>query len=142
MPIAKLKREKRKDPLWGIILYNYGVCPHDLSTILRHLGLATIVHAYDYVVLGCVPANMVWGVVRIWNGDFTDLLLDAPLGLNALSFVIVTFITRFLIRERRILTFGNLWTIATLVIIAHLVFMWVTQTMGAFIFRLLDIGNH
>ena len=70
MPIAKLKREKRKDPLWGIILYNCGVCPHDLSTILRHLGLATIVHAYDYVVLGCVPANMVWGVVRIWYGDF------------------------------------------------------------------------
>jgi rod shape-determining protein MreD len=33
-----------------------------------------------------------------------DLLLDAPLGLNALSFVIVTFLTRFLIRERRILT--------------------------------------
>ncbi|MGM7375827.1 rod shape-determining protein MreD, partial [Acinetobacter baumannii] len=26
-------------------------------------------------------------------GIFTDLLLDAPLGLNALSFVIVTFIT-------------------------------------------------
>ena len=114
-------------------LYNRGVCPHDLSIILRHLGLATIVHAYDHVVLGCVPANMV-GVVRIWYGDFTDLLLDAPLGLNALSFVIVTFITRFLIRERRILTFGNLWTIATLVIIAHLAFMWVTQTMGAFIF--------
>ncbi len=123
-------------------LYNRGVCPHDLSIILRHLGLATIVHAYDHVVLGCVPANMVWVWFAFGMGIFTDLLLDAPLGLNALSFVIVTFITRFLIRERRILTFGNLWTIATLVIIAHLAFMWVTQTMGAFIFRLLDIGNH
>ncbi|AXU43367.1 hypothetical protein C6W84_0240 [Acinetobacter baumannii] len=123
-------------------LYNRGVCPHDLSTILRHLGLATIVHAYDHVVLGCLPANMVWVWFAFGMGIFTDLLLDAPLGLNALSFVIVTFITRFLIRERRILTFGNLWTIATLVIIAHLAFMWVTQTMGAFIFRLLDIGNH
>ena len=101
-------------------LYNRGVCPHDLSTILRHLGLATIVHAYDHVVLGCLPANMVWGVVRIWYGDF----------------VIVTFITRFLIRERRILTFGNLWTIATLVIIAHLAFMWVTQTMGGIHFSI------
>ncbi|MFE1726466.1 rod shape-determining protein MreD, partial [Acinetobacter baumannii] len=69
-------------------------------------------------------------------GIFTDLLLDAPLGLNALSFVIVTFITRFLIRERRILTFGNLWTIATLVIIAHLAFMWVTQTMGGIHFSI------
>lgn len=117
-------------------LYNRGVCPHDLSTILRHLGLATIVHAYDHVVLGCLPANRCGVWFAFGMGIFTDLLLDAPLGLNALSFVIVTFITRFLIRERRILTFGNLWTIATLVIIAHLAFMWVTQTMGGIHFSI------
>lgn len=117
-------------------LYNRGVCPHDLSIILRHLGLATIVHAYDHVVwVVCQPTWCgVWFAFGM--GIFTDLLLDAPLGLNALSFVIVTFITRFLIRERRILTFGNLWTIATLVIIAHLAFMWVTQTMGGIHFSI------
>ncbi|MDR0086119.1 rod shape-determining protein MreD, partial [Acinetobacter baumannii] len=34
------------------------------------------------------------------------------------------------------LTFVNLWTIATLVIIAHLAFMWVTQTMGGIHFSI------
>lgn len=47
-------------------------------------------------------------------GIFTDLLLDAPLGLNALSFVLITFGTRYLIRERRILTFANSWVIAVI----------------------------
>lgn len=72
-----------------------GFCAHGLPTFLRYFWLASIVHAYDHVVLGRLPTNMVWGVVCIWHGNFTDLLLDAPLGLNALSFVIVTFVTRF-----------------------------------------------
>ena len=130
MPIAKLKREKRKDPLWGIIL----------SVIV---GSVLMVYPLSYDISGWRPLFMLmimlfWVVCQptwcgVWfafgMGIFTDLLLDAPLGLNALSFVIVTFVTRFLIRERRILTFVNLWTIAILVIIAHLAFMWVTQTM-------------
>ncbi|AMO39816.1 MULTISPECIES: rod shape-determining protein MreD [Acinetobacter] len=137
MPIAKLKREKRKDPLWGIIL----------SVIV---GSVLMVYPLSYDISGWRPLFMLmimlfWVVCQptwcgVWfafgMGIFTDLLLDAPLGLNALSFVIVTFLTRFLIRERRILTFVNLWTIATLVIIAHLAFMWVTQTMGGIHFSI------
>ena len=94
MPIAKLKREKRKDPLWGIIL----------SVIV---GSVLMVYPLSYDISGWRPLFMLmimlfwvvcqptWCGVCIWHGNFTDLLLDAPLGLNALSFVIVTFVTRF-----------------------------------------------
>ncbi len=70
MPIAKLKREKRKDPLWGIILsiiVGSVLMIYPLSYDIS--GWRPLFH-YDHVVLGCVPANMVWGVVRIWYGDF------------------------------------------------------------------------
>jgi rod shape-determining protein MreD len=63
-------------------------------------------------------------------GIFTDLLLDAPLGLNALSFVFITFATRYFIRERRILTFGNSWVIAMIAIVTHIIFLWISQTIA------------
>lgn len=62
-------------------------------------------------------------------GLFTDLLLDAPLGLNALSYVIITFITRYFTRERRIMTFGNTWVIASLALFAHLLYILMAQAM-------------
>ncbi len=75
MPIAKLKREKRKDPLWGIIISRYrGFCAHGLPAILRYFRLAPIIHVDDYAVLGGMSANVVWGLVCIWNGDFYRLI--------------------------------------------------------------------
>lgn len=59
-----------------------------------------------------------------------NLLLDAPLGMNALSFVVITFVARFLTRERRIMTFANLWVISAIAILAHLALIWVMQVMG------------
>ena len=137
MPIAKLKHEKRKDPLWGIII----------SIIV---GSVLMIYPLSYDVSGWRPVIMLmimlfWVVCQptwcgVWfafgMGIFTDLLLDAPLGLNALSFVLIAFGIRFFIRERRVLTFGNLWTIASLAIIAHLTFMWVAQIMGGIHFSL------
>ncbi|EXA66679.1 rod shape-determining protein MreD [Acinetobacter baumannii 348935] len=61
------------------------------------------------------------------TGIFIDLLLDAPLGLNALSFIIIAFVARFLTRERRILTFANLWVITTIAILAHLMIIFFAQ---------------
>src|SRR5690606_40291538 len=63
------------------------------------------------------------------TGIFLDLLLDAPLGLNALSFILIAFIARFLTRERRILTFGNLWVITALALIAHLMLTFFAQVI-------------
>jgi len=63
-------------------------------------------------------------------GLFTDLLLDAPLGMNALSYVLIAFLTRYFIRERRVLTFSNLWVITMLAILAHLTFTFMAQVMA------------
>ncbi|MCR4531479.1 MAG: rod shape-determining protein MreD [Proteobacteria bacterium] len=131
MPIAKLNYEKRKDPLWMIII----------SIVI---GSVLMVYPVSYEMAGWRPSFMLlillfWILYQpIWcgvwfafgMGIFVDLLLDAPLGLNALSFVLITFATRYFIRERRILTFGNSWVIAALTVIAHILFLWVSQTIA------------
>lgn len=69
-------------------------------------------------------------------GLYTDLLLDAPLGLNALSFVLIIFVIRYLTRERRVLTFNNLWVIVTLAVFAHLLLIFIAQIMGGYNFSI------
>ena len=125
----KLPMEKKhKDPLF-IIIFSIII-----STIL-------VVYPLSYVIAGWRPLFMLmitlfWVLCQpswcgIWfafaMGLFSDLLLDAPLGSNALSFVLICFFTRYFIRERRILTFSNLWVISTLAILAHLVLMLIAQ---------------
>ena len=131
MPIARLNYEKRKDPFWMIII-----------SIL--IGSVLLIYPISYEAAGWRPPIMMmimlfWILYQpvwcgVWfafaMGIFTDLLLDAPLGLNALSFVFITFGTRYFIRERRILTFGNSWVIAILAITAHLLFLWISQTIS------------
>lgn len=63
-------------------------------------------------------------------GLFTDLLLGAPLGLNALSYVVITFVIRYFIRERRVMTFGNTWLIVSMAVVAHLVFILLAQVIS------------
>ena len=63
-------------------------------------------------------------------------MVDAPLGMNALSFVVITFVARFLTRERRILTFGDLWVISFLAVLAHLFITWIAQIMGGLQFSI------
>lgn len=61
--------------------------------------------------------------------------------MNALSFVTIAFVARFLTRERRILTFGNLWVISFMAVLAHLFMTWIAQIMGECSFQLQDTGN-
>lgn len=110
MPIAKLRAAKQRDPLFPIIF----------SVIIASV---LMVYPLSYALSGWRPLFMMmvmlfWVLCQptwsgIWFafavGIFTDLLLDAPLGLNALSFVLITFVSRFLTRERRIMTFANIW---------------------------------
>lgn len=131
MPIAKLNYKTRKDPLWMIIF----------SIVL---GSVLMVYPMSYETSGWRPSVMLmimlfWilyqpGWSGVWfafgMGIFTDLLLDAPLGLNALSFVLITFGIRYFIRERRILTFSNSWVIAVIAIVAHIAFLWLSQTIS------------
>ncbi len=137
MLIAKMRSQKPQDPLIPIIL----------SVIVASVLL---VYPLSYTLSGWRPLWMMmimlfWVLCQptwcgVWfafaTGIFTDLLLDAPLGLNALSFVLITFIVRFFTRERRILTFANLWLIAAMAILAHLFFIWMARIMGGVQFSL------
>ncbi len=131
MLTAKLSRPTQRDPLAAIII----------SVIAASI---LMVYPLSYELSGWRPLFMLmvmlfWVLCQptwcgVWfafgTGIFVDLLVDAPLGMNALSFVLITFITRFLTREKRILTFGNLWVIASLAILAHLFFVWLSQVMS------------
>lgn len=137
MPLAKLRAESNRDPLIAIIV----------SVIVCSV---LMVYPLSYAVSGARPLFMLllmlfWVMCQptwcgIWfafaTGMFTDLLIDAPLGMNALSFVLITFIVRFLTRERRIMTFGNLWVISFLAVLAHLFLTWILQIMGGLQFSL------
>ncbi|WP_374574838.1 rod shape-determining protein MreD [Acinetobacter sp.] len=137
MPIAKLRAVKQRDPLLPIIL----------SVILASV---LIVYPLSYALSGWRPLFMMlvmlfWVLCQptwcgVWfafgTGIFVDLLVDAPLGMNALSFVVLAFTARFLTRERRILTFGNLWAIASIAVLAHLFFAWMAQAMSGVHFSL------
>lgn len=137
MPLAKLRAETNRDPLIAIIV----------SVIVCSV---LMVYPLSYTVSGARPLFMLllmlfWVMCQptwcgIWfafaTGMFTDLLVDAPLGMNALSFVLITFIVRFLTRERRIMTFGNLWVISFLAVLAHLFLTWILQIMGGLQFSL------
>ncbi|MGE8560544.1 MAG: rod shape-determining protein MreD [Acinetobacter sp.] len=137
MSIAKLRSEQHRDPLIAIIV----------SVIICSV---LIVYPLSYAISGARPLFMLlvmlfWIMCQptwcgIWfafaTGIFTDLLVDAPLGMNALSFVMITFIARFLTRERRILTFANLWVISCLAVLAHLFITWIAQIMGGLQFSI------
>ena len=127
----KLPSEKqRKDPLYIIVI----------SIII---GSILVVYPMSYAFAGWRPLYMLmimlfWVLCQptwcgVWFaftiGLFTDLLLDAPLGMNALSYVLIAFLTRYFIRERRVLTFSNLWIISMFAILAHLIFSFMAQVM-------------
>ncbi|MFD1436947.1 rod shape-determining protein MreD [Acinetobacter terrae] len=137
MLLAKLRSENNRDPLIAIIV----------SVIICSV---LIVYPLSYAISGARPLFMLlvmlfWIMCQptwcgIWfafaTGIFTDLLVDAPLGMNALTFVMITFIARFLTRERRILTFANLWVISFLAVLAHLFMTWIAQIMGGMQFSI------
>lgn len=130
MSLTKLKPQKQTDPLFPIII-SVVVCS------------VLMVYPFSYNVSGWRPQLMLlvalfWVMCQptwcgVWFafsiGLFTDLLIDAPLGLNALIFVCITFVARFFTRERRVMTFGNLWIISTLAIIIYLALMFVLQVI-------------
>jgi rod shape-determining protein MreD len=135
MPIAKMESRQSHDPLIAIIV----------SVIVVSV---LMVYPLSYSVSGWRPHFMLilmlfWVLCQptwcgIWfafgTGIFVDLLLDAPLGFNALSFVCIAFIARFMTRERRILTFSNLWIISALAVLAHILMSWLVQVIAGISF--------
>lgn len=139
MQIAKKlpSNQQRKDPFWIIVL----------SVVIASV---LVVYPLNYSVTAWRPLFMLL-VVLFWSlcqpnwcgvwfafgmGLYTDLLLDAPLGLNALSYVLIVFIARYFIREKRILTFINLWVIVLIACLAHMLFIHIAQVMGGIPFSI------
>lgn len=132
MLVAKYQSPRKKDPLIFIVLSVF------VASILTVYPLAYEPAAWRpcfmmMVTLFWVLCQPSW--CGVWfafaTGLFTDLLIDAPLGQSALAYVLISFIARYFIREKRILTFLNLWFIALLAIVGYLLFVWVTQVMAA-----------
>ena len=137
MSLARLKSKSHQDPLFAIIV----------SVIVASVF---IVYPLSYGLSAWRPEYMLllvmfWVLCQptwcgVWfafaMGMFVDLLVGSPLGLNALSFVIVSFVARFFIREKRILTFVHIWVIVSLATLAHLLLQWLMQVMGGIDFAL------
>lgn len=120
--------QSHKDPLF-IIVVSIVLCSvilvYPLSYDLASWRPLIMLMVTLFWVL-CQPTWCgVWFAFTI--GLFTDLLLDAPLGLNALSFVLLTFLIRYSIRERRVMTFSNTWVIVSLALLVHLIYILLSQ---------------
>lgn len=123
--------QQRKDPLF-IMVISVMICSvlvvYPLSYDLAGWRPLIMLMVTLFWVL-CQPTWCgVWFAFAI--GLFTDLLLDAPLGLNALSYVLLTFSIRYFIRERRVMTFSNTWIIIGLALLAHLLFILFSQVIS------------
>lgn len=131
MSFAKLSRHTQRDPLIAIII----------SVIFASI---LSVYPLSYAVSGWRPLFMLmtmlfWVMCQptwcgVWfafsTGIFADLLLDAPLGMNAIIFVLIAFAARFMTRERRVMTFFNLWVIGIIAIFAYLFLSWLGQVFA------------
>ncbi len=125
MPVAKKENFQSRDPLWIIII----------SVILASV---LMVYPVSYEMSAWRPAFMLlvmffWVMCQpawcgVWFalilGAFTDLLMEMPLGANAMCFVLIAFFARYFTREKRIMTESNLWIIFGLAVLFYLVFMW------------------
>ena len=131
MALAKKENFQSRDPLIAIVI----------SVVI---GSVLMVYPVSYLLSGWRPTFMLlvmffWVMCQpawcgVWFaflvGIFTDLLMEYPLGLNAMSFVLIAFFARFFTRERRIMTQTNLWMIAIIAIAFHLLLMWLLLVMA------------
>lgn len=131
MPLAKKENFNSRDPLWAIII----------SVVMASV---VMVYPVSYGSSGWRPAFMLlvmlfWVMCQpawcgVWFalalGMFTDLVLELPLGLNAISYITIAFFARYLTREKRIMTIVNLWMITAIAVTFHLLFMWLLLVMS------------
>lgn len=127
----RIPSDKHKDPLIAIIV-SVIVCSvlvvYPLTYNLASWRPVVMLMVTLFWIL-CQPTWCgVWFAFGI--GLFTDLLLGAPLGLHALSYVVLSFVIRYFIRERRVMTFTNTWVIVSIAVVAHLVLMLLAQVIS------------
>mgnify|MGYP003398735667 CR=1 FL=1 len=130
MPIAKKETFEQRDPLWAIILSIV------IASVLMVYPVSYDLSAWRPVFMllvmlfwvMCQPAWCgVWFAFSL--GLFTDLLMELPLGVSAFSYISIAFTARYLTRNKRIMTFANLWTIVTIAVLWHLLLLWLLLVM-------------
>ncbi len=108
------------------------------------IGVILTVYPVPYAWLTWRPEFMLmltlfWVMVQptwcgIWFAFFvgllTDFMLDSQLGLHALVFVVLSFLAKFFMRHKRMLTFLNLWIISTIAVLANLMILFIFQRMS------------
>lgn len=118
----KLAKRRHAEPLWAILI----------SVLIASVF---VVYPLVYPWAQWRPAYMLllmlfWVVCQpawcgVWFafslGLFLDALVGAPLGMNALLFVIICFATRFFIRDQNLIGFWQLWLIMLLGGIAYVI---------------------
>lgn len=122
---------KVKDPLIMIVI----------SVVI---GSILMVYPLPYAVAGWRPhflflLTIFWVLCQpmwcgVWFaftlGILTDLLLNLPLGANALSFVILTFLARQFTREFAHLHFMLLWLAVSLATLIYVLVMWIAFNLA------------
>lgn len=65
-----------------------------------------------------------------WLGLVCDLMVDTQLGQQAFSFVVVAFAVRYVVQNRRVLTFHNAWLLLAIGVFVHLWVMFILQKLS------------
>lgn len=130
MQLAKKENFQSRDPLWAIIIsviFASVIMVYPISYEMAAWRPAFMLLIMLFWIM-CQPAWCgVWFAFTL--GIFSDLLMEVPLGANALCFVSISFIVRYLTRDKRIMTEMNLWVICGLVTVAYLLFLWLIIVM-------------
>lgn len=131
MSLAKKQNFESKDPLWAII---FSVV---IASVLMVYPVSYEMSAWRPVFMllvmlfwvMCQPAWCgVWFALAL--GFFTDFLNEIPIGISGLSYIIIAFGMRYFTREKRIMTFYNLWVIAAISVISYLFLVWVMLVLS------------
>lgn len=113
--------------------------PMIMITFSIIIGSVLMVYPLPYIVAGWRPhflfvLTLFWVLCQpVWCGVWfafavgllTDLLLNLPLGANALSFVVLSFIARQFTREFAQFHFLLLWLVTSLAILIYVLVMWI-----------------
>ncbi|AXI03089.1 rod shape-determining protein MreD [Aquirhabdus parva] len=108
------------------------------------IGTILTVYPVPYTWLAWRPELMLmltlfWVMVQpkwcgIWFAFFvgllTDFMLDSQLGLHAFVFVVLSFLAKFFMRNKRMLTFLNLWIISTVAVLSNLILLFIFQRIS------------
>lgn len=127
MPVAKKESfTQHRDPLWAIIASVIVASVLTVYPMAYHLSAwrpAFMLMVVFFWVM-CQPVwTGVWFAFAV--GVMTDLLLEMPLGANALLFVIISFVVRYFTREKRIMTQIQLWAIFAMCVTAYVIATWI-----------------